>query len=147
MENLRLIHASHMAGVHPEFRDSGQGYLLKRAQWQMVRQQGVERITWTYDPLQSRNAKLNIAKLGAVCNTYIPNYYGQMRDGLNIGMPSDRFQVDWWVNSNRVQQRLSWPKPPRLDLAHYLAAEAPYANQTQLNADGVFVPLRIPTST
>jgi len=140
----RLIHASHMAGVHPEFRDSGQGYLLKRAQWQMVRQQGIERITWTYDPLQSRNANLNIAKLGAICNTYIPNYYGEMRDGLNVGMPSDRFQVDWWVNSNRVQKRLGRLKPPRLDLAHYLAADARQANQTRLNPEGLVAPQEAP---
>ena len=140
----RLTHASHMAGVHPEFRDAGLGYLLKRAQWQMVRHSGVERITWTYDPLQSRNANLNIAKLGAVCNTYIPNYYGEMRDGLNIGMPSDRFQVDWWVNSNRVQRRLSKPIPPKLDLAHYLAAGTPYANRSKLTPEGLIVPLETP---
>jgi predicted GNAT superfamily acetyltransferase len=138
----RLTHASHMAGVHPEFRDAGLGYLLKRAQWQMVRKQGVERITWTYDPLQSRNANLNIAKLGAVCNTYIPNYYGEMRDGLNVGMPSDRFQVDWWVNTNRVQRRLSRHEPAKLDLAHYLAADTPYANHTQLTPEGLIVPLK-----
>ena len=105
-EGPKLVHTSHMAGVHPEFRDTGLGYKLKRAQWQMVRGQGVERIVWTYDPLQSRNANLNISKLGAVCSTYLPNYYGEMRDGVNIGVPSDRFQADWWVNTNRVKRRL-----------------------------------------
>jgi predicted GNAT superfamily acetyltransferase len=106
----QVIHASHMAGVHPEFRDAGLGYRLKRAQWQMVRRQGIKRITWTFDPLQSRNANLNITKLGAVSNTYIPNYYGEMRDGINIGMPSDRLQVDWWVNSNLPRRRNSISK-------------------------------------
>ncbi len=136
----RLIHASHMAGVHPEFRDAGLGFRLKRAQWQLVRRQGVERITWTYDPLQSRNANLNITKLGAVCNTYIPNYYGQMGDGVNIGVPSDRFQVDWWVNSHRVRSRLGKTPPRKLVLSNYLEAGTPFVNHTSLNASGFVIP-------
>lgn len=106
-----LKHCSHQMGVHPNWRDTGLGFTLKRAQWQMVRRQGLDRITWTYDPLLSRNANLNIAKLGAVCNTYRRSEYGDMRDGLNVGLPSDRLQVDWWVNTRRVEQRLS--KQPR----------------------------------
>ena len=103
----RPKHCSHMMGVKPGGRDSGVGFALKRAQWQMVRKQGIDHITWTYDPLLSRNAHLNIAKLGAVCNTYRRTEYGDMRDGLNAGLPSDRFQVDWWVNTRRVERRLS----------------------------------------
>lgn len=110
----RPKHCSHMMGVKPGVRDSGIGFALKRAQWQMVRKQGIDHITWTYDPLLSRNAYLNIAKLGAVCNTYRRSEYGEMRDGLNAGLPSDRFQVDWWVNTRRVEQRLS--KRPRRPL-------------------------------
>ncbi len=110
----RPKHCSHMMGIHPEYRDSGVGFALKRAQWQMVRHQGLDHITWTYDPLLSRNANLNIAKLGAVCNTYRRSEYGDMRDGLNAGLPSDRFQVDWWVNTRRVERRLS--KRPRRPL-------------------------------
>ncbi len=124
-QGLQYRHCSHMAGVHPDYRDTGIGFKLKRAQWQMVRQQGCDRITWTYDPLQSRNANLNIAKLGAVCNTYRPNYYGELRDGLNVGLPTDRFQVDWWVNSTRVERRLSKSPRKKMDLAHYLSAETP----------------------
>jgi len=103
----RPKHCSHMMGIKPGQRDSGVGFALKRAQWQMVRKQGIDHITWTYDPLLSRNAYLNIAKLGAVCNTYRRSEYGDMRDGLNVGLPSDRFQVDWWVNTRRVDRRLS----------------------------------------
>jgi predicted GNAT superfamily acetyltransferase len=103
----RPKHCSHMMGIVPKHRDSGIGFALKRAQWQMVRHQGIDHITWTYDPLLSRNAYLNIAKLGAVCNTYRRSEYGDMRDGLNAGLPSDRFQVDWWVNTRRVERRLS----------------------------------------
>lgn len=111
----RLKHCSHMLGVLPELRDSGIGFALKRAQWQVVRRQGIDRVTWTYDPLLSRNAHLNIARLGAVCNTYLREVYGEMRDGLNAGLASDRFQVDWWVNTQRVERRLS--KRPRGELA------------------------------
>ena len=60
----RPKHCSHMMGILPGHRDSGVGFALKRAQWQMVRHQGLDHITWTYDPLLSRNAYLNISKLG-----------------------------------------------------------------------------------
>jgi predicted GNAT superfamily acetyltransferase len=132
----RPKHCSHMLGVRPDFRDKGVGFALKRAQWQMVRHQGIDRITWTYDPLLSRNALLNIAKLGAVCNTYFRDVYGELRDDLNTGLPTDRFQVDWWVNSQRVNRRLSKRARMRLDLAHYLAAGVEIINPTHSEADG-----------
>lgn len=136
----RLMHYSHMLGVHPDHRSEGLGFLLKRAQWQMVRKQGIDRITWTYDPLLSRNAHLNIAKLGAVCNTYHINYYGNLRDGLNAGTPTDRFEVDWWVNTQRVNRRLSRQVRQQLDLAHYLAAGAEIINPSGLRSDALPYP-------
>ena len=113
----RAKHCSHMMGILPGHRDAGIGFALKRAQWQMVRHQGLDHITWTYDPLLSRNAYLNITKLGGVCNTYRRSEYGDMRDGLNAGLPSDRFQVDWWINTRRVEHRLGKRarKPLKLD--------------------------------
>jgi predicted GNAT superfamily acetyltransferase len=133
-------HHSHILAVHPDWRDKGVGYALKRAQWQVVRKQGLNHITWTYDPLLSRNANLNIARLGAVCNTYIKEYYGEMRDGLNLGLPSDRFQVDWWVNTKRAERRLS--KRPRraLTLADYEKAGIKLLYESPLNAAGVPMP-------
>jgi predicted GNAT superfamily acetyltransferase len=92
-----LKHCSHMAGVHPAYRDRGLGYSLKLAQRDHVLAQGIDLITWTFDPLEARNATLNFHKLGAVCNTYLRNLYGEMRDGLNAGLPSDRFLVQWWI--------------------------------------------------
>jgi predicted GNAT superfamily acetyltransferase len=115
-------HCSHMLGVLPAHRDSGLGFALKRAQWQMVRHQGLSHVTWTYDPLLSRNAQLNIAKLGAVCNTYLRSQYGDMRDGLNAGLPSDRFQVDWWIRTRRVERRLSKRSRGTLSLAQFQGA-------------------------
>ena len=118
----RLKHCSHLLGILPDWQNRGVGFALKRAQWQMVRKQGIDCITWTYDPLLSRNAHLNIARLGAVCNTYLRSEYGEMRDTLNIGLPSDRFQVDWWLNTKRVERRLSRHSRPILTLDHYRSA-------------------------
>jgi len=103
--NGRFKHASHMMGIHPEFQGRGIGFQLKLAQRQAVQQQELDLITWTYDPLEVGNARLNIHKLGAVCRTYIPNLYGEI-EGINAGLPSDRFQVDWHINSAHVANRL-----------------------------------------
>ncbi len=151
----RLKHCSHMLAVLPEYRDQGVGFILKRAQWQMVRHQGVDRITWTYDPLLSRNAYLNVSKLGAVCNTYRRNEYGELRDTMNEGLPSDRFQVDWWVNSHRVNRRLSRHARRPLNLGHYLGGGAQLINPTAMDTNGFphpgsserYEPLLRPSST
>lgn len=127
---------SHMLGVHPAFRNRGIGFSLKRAQWQMARHQGLNLITWTYDPLLSHNAFLNITRLGAVCNQYCGDEYGNMRDSLNQGLPSDRFQVDWWVNSQRVQRRLSRQARLKLDLAHVFSTGARIVNPTYITKEG-----------
>ena len=140
----RPKHCSHELGVHPEYRGQGLGFALKRAQWQMVRRQGLDLITWTFDPLMSRNAYLNIAKLGAVCNTYYEEMYGEMRDELNVGLPSDRFQVDWWVNSRRVDRRLSKRARLPLDLAHCLSAGAWIVNPTDIVNGWPRPPARLP---
>jgi predicted GNAT superfamily acetyltransferase len=132
----RAKHCSHMMGVLPRYRDAGVGFALKRAQWQMVRYQGLDHITWTYDPLLSRNAYLNITKLGAVCNTYRRSEYGDMRDGLNIGLPSDRFLVDWWINTRRVERRLGKRARRPLKLHNFSQAELQplYAPQTSASS-------------
>ena len=132
-----LKHCSHQLGVHPDYRNAGLGFALKRAQWQMVRRQGINLITWTFDPLLSLNAHLNFTRLGVVCHTYLREVYGEMRDELNIGLPSDRFQVDWWLNSHRVKRRLSRRLRKPLDLAHFLSAGAEILNPTFLNPGGL----------
>lgn len=103
----RLKHCSHQLGVLPAYRNLGLGFLLKRFQWDFVRAQGIELITWTYDPLLATNAHLNIARLGAVCSTYRRDEYGHLNDDLNAGLATDRFQVDLWVNSARVVTAMS----------------------------------------
>lgn len=136
----RIKHCSHMLGVLPGLRNSGIGFALKRAQWQIVRKQGVDRVTWTYDPLQSRNAYLNIARLGAVCNTYLREVYGEMRDSLNVGLASDRFQVDWWVNTRRVERRLGQRPRGELKIDNYDSARIPRIYHVTIGVDSLIRP-------
>jgi predicted GNAT superfamily acetyltransferase len=99
--------ASHQAGILPAYQDRGWGRRLKQAQRGFAIERGFELMTWTFDPLQGRNARLNLHVLGAVCNTYVVNLYGDLADKLNHGMPTDRFRVDWWLKSAHVERRLS----------------------------------------
>lgn len=114
----RPKHYSHMLAVLPEFEGRGIGRQLKLAQRQAVLARGLDLITWTYDPLESRNAFLNLAKLGTVCRTYIRDLYGVLVDGLNTGLPTDRFEVEWCLASRRVAQCLAGEHaPPPADVA------------------------------
>jgi len=128
----KLKHTSHQMGVLPDWQSRGVGYALKVAQCKAVLQQGLRLITWTYDPLESKNARLNIAKLGAVCNTYIRNYYGELRDNINLGLATDRFQVDWWIASQHVEAHLACPRAS-LPLQHYVDAGVTILNTSTWN--------------
>lgn len=90
-------HCSHIMGVLPEYRGKSIGYLLKMKQREMVLQQGLKLITWTFDPLESANAYLNFSKLDVISREYYPDMYGEIADLLNRGLPSDRLQVEWWL--------------------------------------------------
>ncbi len=131
----RLRHCSHMLAVHPAARNRSIGFRLKLAQREAVVRQGIRLATWTYDPLLSLNAHLNIRRLGAVSHIYLRDAYGQMRDELNAGLASDRFDVEWWVTSHRVEARLEGRRPP-LDLVHFLEGGAQKLNPAALSADG-----------
>jgi predicted GNAT superfamily acetyltransferase len=102
-DGIRLKACSHIVGVLPEWQGLGVGLRLKLAQREAVLEQGIaDWITWTYDPLYLANGIFNIHRLGGVCNTYGRNIYGEMTDALNRGVPSDRCQVDWLLNSSTV---------------------------------------------
>lgn len=104
-KNGRSYLCSHMLGIHPDFQEKGIGAQLKKSQRQKAAELGYSMLTWTYDPLESRNAYLNLSKLRAICSTYVENCYGDMDDGLNNGIPSDRFKVEWWINSPHVKEQ------------------------------------------
>lgn len=114
--NFRLSHYSHQAGILPEYAGQRVGEKLKWAQRDAVLKQGVSLITWTFDPLQTLNANLNLHKLGAVCHEYKRNYYGKMDDDHNRGLPTDRFRVRWWIDSPWVQRHADGSyRSPTLD--------------------------------
>lgn len=96
--------ASHMLAVRPEYAGSGLGRALKWWQRDLVLAQGYSRMTWTFDPLEARNAHLNLNRLGAVAREYIVNCYGIMDDRLNAGLPSDRLMAEWNMRSERVER-------------------------------------------
>ena len=96
---------SHMTAVLLEFRDKGIGYALKIDQWNWAKKKNYSHLSWTFDPLVRRNAKLNIAKLGVDISAYHPNFYGDMPDALNAGDESDRLMVSWSTDINAPKAR------------------------------------------
>lgn len=88
---------SHMTAVLDDYRDQGIGYSLKIDQWNWAKKNNYKEITWTFDPLVARNAKLNLIKLGVDISAYYPNFYGDMPDALNAGDESDRVMASWKV--------------------------------------------------
>ena len=104
---------SHMTAVLPEFRDKGVGYALKIDQWKWAKKKNYSHLSWTFDPLVRRNAKLNIAKLGVDISAYYPNFYGEMPDALNAGDESDRLMVSWRtdVDAPRARELVTNPEP------------------------------------
>lgn len=96
--NGQVYLCSHALGVLKEYRHGGIGERMKKAQAEQAKAEGYDLITWTYDPLLTPNGYLNIGKLGAVCSTYVENCYGEMTDSMNQGLPSDRFQVEWYLD-------------------------------------------------
>lgn len=107
----RLRHQSLMAAVREGWQGKGVGYALKCAQRKHVLSQGIDLVTWTFDPLESRNAHFNLNKLGAVVTRYMPEYYGEFRDARNRGLATDRFLCEWHLSSPRVKARLAGEKP------------------------------------
>jgi predicted GNAT superfamily acetyltransferase len=104
---------SHMTAVLDEFRDKGVGYALKIDQWNWAKKNNFSHLTWTFDPLVRRNAKLNIVKLGVDISAYYPNFYGHMPDALNAGDESDRLMVSWSTDKDEPKARelITDPKP------------------------------------
>jgi len=98
----QLKHTSHMLAVLPNARAHGLGAQMKWLQRAQALKQGLGLMTWTYDPLQAVNAHLNLARLGAIARRYVRDAYGEMTDGLNAGMASDRFEVEWYLSNARV---------------------------------------------
>ncbi len=101
-----IIH-SHMLAVLEAYRHLDLGARLKQAQRERALAMGVQEMTWTFDPLQSRNAHFNIAKLGVVSDTYKVNFYGPETSSVLHRNGTDRLWVRWMLNSRRVRDRMA----------------------------------------
>lgn len=120
---------SHMTGVHPDYQGQGIGFELKQLQRRWALEHDYTRIGWTFDPLQRGNASFNIHRLKATANTYHVNYYGEMADSINTGLPSDRLEVIW-----KLKGRTSATKTAEPDLsAACLLVSADSKGQPRLN--------------
>jgi predicted GNAT superfamily acetyltransferase len=98
---------SHMAAVKEEFRNQSIGSQIKWHQRAWAMEKGYDTITWTFDPLVRRNAKLNLVKLGVQVFDYFSDFYGDLPDALNAGDPTDRTIAHWKLDAGRVSDALN----------------------------------------
>jgi predicted GNAT superfamily acetyltransferase len=99
-----LVQHSHHLAVLPQYQGYGIGKELKWAQRDRAIKRGYSLITWTFDPLQAKNANLNFHALGGICRTYLPNFYG-LGSALNLGpkIPTDRLLMEWPIREKRLE--------------------------------------------
>ena len=136
-EHGQLIVHSHMLAVREPYRNSRLGYKLKLAQRERalalrIDDVRVNEMTWTFDPLQSRNAHLNFAKLGVVSESYKVDFYGSETSSLLHRNSTDRLWVTWPLLSRRVQDRMHG-KDNRAEVLDALSTLTPLV---QFNGDG-----------
>ena len=104
----RPFHWSHMLAVNPAARDLGLGTRLKLYQREVLLAAGVDEVRWTFDPLEARNANLNLNHLGAEVAEYVEDMYeGEMGSDLTKGIGTDRFIVSWRIASERVARAVA----------------------------------------
>jgi predicted GNAT superfamily acetyltransferase len=115
---------SHMLAVLPEYRNAGVGRRLKLAQREIALERGIDRMEWTFDPLEIKNAYLNIARLGAVVRRYERDFYGPSSSPLQGGLPTDRLVAEWWLRSPRVEALLAGKPLPMSELVAQVEVSA-----------------------
>jgi predicted GNAT superfamily acetyltransferase len=103
---------SHMLAVREQYRNAGLGRRLKLAQRDDAIARDFELMEWTFDPLEIKNAYLNIERLGAIVRRYTLNQYGISSSPLQGGLPTDRCVAEWWLNSERVRDLLERGQHP-----------------------------------
>jgi len=103
---------SHMLAVLAEYRNAGLGRRLKLAQRDDAIARGFDLMEWTFDPLEIKNAHLNIARLGAISRRYKADFYGPSSSPLQGGLPTDRLYAEWWLTSPRVTGTLGGDAEP-----------------------------------
>jgi predicted GNAT superfamily acetyltransferase len=105
---------SHMLAVRDKYRNVGLGRQMKLLQREDAIAHGFELIEWTFDPLEIKNAFLNLARLGAVARRYNINQYGFSSSPLQGGLPTDRLVAEWWLKSKRVEQLVATGSVPNI---------------------------------
>jgi len=103
--NYLYLH-SHMLAVRHDYQNKGLGRAVKLFQREDALVRGIELIEWTFDPLEIKNAFLNLEKLGAIARRYTINQYGITSSPLQGGLPTDRLVAEWWLKSKRVEALL-----------------------------------------
>ena len=98
---------SHMLAVRQQYRNGGLGRRMKLHQREEALARGFELMEWTFDPLEIKNAYLNIEKLGAIARRYNVDQYGITSSPLQGGLPTDRLVAEWWMKSKRVEAVLA----------------------------------------
>jgi len=93
---------SQALGIARDYWSSGVGTQLKLAQRDEAIARGIHLIEWTFDPLESKNAYLNIEKLGVIVRRYYPNHYGHVSSAIFHGLDSDRVVAEWWLGEPRI---------------------------------------------
>jgi len=127
---------SQRKGVLPAFQGKGIGERLKWAQRAWALEHALDRILWTYDPLETPNAYLNITKLGGTVRRYQRDIYGEHDTPLHSGLPTDRFLVEWELSSSRVLARHASPSASQ-DTGTWLAELGQPVNALSQNDRGL----------
>lgn len=112
---------SHMTAVLPSLRNRGAGRALKWFQRNWCLDRGIAWVEWTFDPLRSANARLNLEHLGAIVGEYLIDAYGPMGDDLNTDMPSDRLVARWELNDPAVVSLEQGCERSQSPEAHFVA--------------------------
>jgi predicted GNAT superfamily acetyltransferase len=116
---------SQMLAVRQQYRNGGLGRRMKLYQREEALARGFELMEWTFDPLEIKNAYLNIEKLGAIARRYNVNQYGITSSPLQGGLPTDRLVAEWWMKSKRVEAILA--DAPRAEFECRARIEVPAA--------------------
>ncbi|MGC2183437.1 MAG: GNAT family N-acetyltransferase [Terriglobales bacterium] len=115
---------SQMLGVRNQYRNAGLGRQVKLFQREDALARGFELIEWTFDPLEIKNAYLNIERLGAIARRYTVNQYGITSSPLQGGLPSDRLVAEWWLKSERVENLLRNAQKPGFETLKTISVPA-----------------------
>ncbi len=141
-----------MLAVLPSYQNQGIGWRLKMAQREAALELGASVITWTFDPLEARNAHLNLNKLGAIARTYYPNRYGQSSSEYHSGLGTDRLLAEWWIGSRRARDVLAGHRPPpaamesaeKINAVYETGAGLPASGEPRLEMESAHLLVEIP---